>query len=482
MRSIFFDLETTGLNPCAQILNYSFITVDDNWEIESEHNGSIHISRLQLPNPYAILANRVDVESHQKEGNPSEAQAMLAIRKYIQEIVDTSREPVNLIGFNSNRFDVPFLRTSMIRNGVNPYFGQGIIYRDVLHAAQKLALSNPDFLDKIDTGRTDSDGNRKLSLRLAHLTDIFFGAVQLHESRDDVLLTIKLAKLLAEEFDIDIRTWSSYEVTKEKPGMVRLKEFPSFDAKHHRDDTDRFAQETLVCYESNKNYSLWISLERMKELQTKLAEDKDLEFGRAEVKDCVLWFNKRASSFYTTDESPTLSDEDSELVESAREIVSDWDIHLKNFWPPKNCDVECFIYDLSFDGMDAVGDAIQGGDLSYLKRLNEEHANTIYMRHFLNTTKNTDKPSVKKALEQYALYRYGSRMKVDKTDTESVFDENDPIMNDAFHESYNELMTVIEEKMKNGGADAQLMESLKKFYEESPMATEEVKAFHRIPF
>ena len=483
MKSIFFDLETTGLNPCAQILNYSFMTVNENWEITSEHNGSIHISRLQLPNPYAILANRVDVIDHQKQNYPKEPEAMVSIRQYIQKEIDTSRGPINLVGFNSNRFDVPFLRTSMIRNGVNPYFGQSIIYKDVLHAAQKLALSNPEFLDKVDTGEVNEDGSRKFSLRLAHLSKIFFGEKQLHESSDDVRLTIQLAKMLAEDYNLDIRTWDSFEAQEFcKPGTVLVKEFPAFDARHHRDDTDKFARETLICYEDGRNYTLWISLERMKDFRDKLEAEPDYEFGRDEIKNCVLWFNKRASSFYVAPDLPTLSDEDSELAKQAREIVKEWDIKLSNFWPPKNCDIEAFIYDLSFDGMDALADAIQGNDLKYLTRLDEEAANTLYERHFINNCKEISM-LVRDRLNKYALYRYGSRMKVDKTDTKSVFNEDDPIMNPAFHDSYNELVEIIEDKLNSKNPeDVKLMKSLKQFYEESPMSTDEVKAFNRIPF
>jgi len=492
MKSIFFDLETTDLNPCGQIINFSFMTVDENWNVESEHNGSIHISRLQLPNPYAILANRVNVVEHQRAGYSSEAEAMPGIRKYIQSVIDTSRESVNLIGFNSNRFDVPFLRTSMIRNGVNPYFGRSLIYKDVLHVAQKLALIDSNFLDMVATGEVTTEGNREFSLRLFHLSKIFFGETQIHESSDDVRLTIMLAQLFAEEYDLDIRIWDSYEASNFNSALI--KEFPAFDAKHHRDSTDKFARETLIHYQSDKKYSLWISLERLKELKNRQDELKE-ELGeklfldsidtitRDDVKNCVLWFNKNSSSFYVSSDIPLqyISEEDENLVKNAKSIVDDWDITVKNYWPNRNCDIECFIYNLSFNGMDALAEAIHDNDLGYLERLDEDYANILYKRHVMNSFSNPNHDSVKKALNGYALYRYGGRMKTSKIDTESVFDEG--IYNPSFHATYNELVDIIDGKLSTPGVtieDALLLESLKKFYDESPMSAGGVDKVHQI--
>ena len=68
MSYIFYDLETTDLNYCGQILNYAFVEVDEDWKEVSEFCGKVKISRTQLPNPYAILANRVNVLTH--DGDP----------------------------------------------------------------------------------------------------------------------------------------------------------------------------------------------------------------------------------------------------------------------------------------------------------------------------------------------------------------------------------------------------------------------------
>lgn len=49
VKAIFYDLETTDREFVGQILNYSFILVDEQLNVVRELNGDIRISRLQLP-------------------------------------------------------------------------------------------------------------------------------------------------------------------------------------------------------------------------------------------------------------------------------------------------------------------------------------------------------------------------------------------------------------------------------------------------
>ena len=147
MKSIFFDLETSDKNPIRQILNYSFILVDDDFSIVSELSGLIQLSRLQLPAPEAILANRIDVTQHQKLAIDTEREAMAKIQSFIEHCIElhAGNEKLPIIGYNSARFDIPYLRTSLIRNGINPYFSGKIIIRDLLFASRKLAASDVRF-------------------------------------------------------------------------------------------------------------------------------------------------------------------------------------------------------------------------------------------------------------------------------------------------------------------------------------------------
>ena len=123
MISIFFDLETSTTEPIGQILNYSFIATDDKFEIIDECSDSVKISPLELPVADAILANRIDVIEHQKHNYLNETLSMKKIFDFFTKMIEKNKgEKIVLIGYNSLKFDVPYLRTSMIRNGLSPYF------------------------------------------------------------------------------------------------------------------------------------------------------------------------------------------------------------------------------------------------------------------------------------------------------------------------------------------------------------------------
>ena len=97
MLTIFYDLETSDRNPVGQIINYSFILVDERYEVLDELSGLIRISRLQIPDPGAILANRTDVIEHQKLANDSEPVALGKIRDFIHAAIQRAQGAVALV-------------------------------------------------------------------------------------------------------------------------------------------------------------------------------------------------------------------------------------------------------------------------------------------------------------------------------------------------------------------------------------------------
>src|SRR5262245_53890936 len=141
MPAIFFDLETSDREFIGQILNFSFIVVDDDWNVIGDLSSTVKISRLELPSPGAILANRTDVLRHQAEAEFTEKEAAGEITAFINSIIEGANGPVPFIGFNSFKFDIPYLRTTLVRNGINPYFNGKVVYRDLLVAARKLSAT-----------------------------------------------------------------------------------------------------------------------------------------------------------------------------------------------------------------------------------------------------------------------------------------------------------------------------------------------------
>jgi len=233
MKSIFFDLETTDLNPCGQILNFSFIFVDEDFKIISECKGDIKITRLELPSVEAMLVTQTDILEHQKKSKYTELQAMNLIHDYIQRCIDSVGENVCLIGYNSYKFDIPFLRTSMIRNGVNPYF-KNIIYKDLFFIVQNLACKNKNFRQMLESELKEGD---KFTLRLEYILKVLKLNENLvaHNSSDDVKLTINLAKYINDVYKLDVRTYNTYEVGDcEKKYKIVDELYPNYDLKDKR--------------------------------------------------------------------------------------------------------------------------------------------------------------------------------------------------------------------------------------------------------
>ncbi|RMD84314.1 MAG: hypothetical protein D6808_07180, partial [Candidatus Dadabacteria bacterium] len=181
-RAVFYDLETSDKDPIGQILNYCFIETDLDFNVLSSVKGEVEISRLQLPRAKALLANKIDVLCHQEGNVESERDAMAKIHRFMVEV--SRRGAVSLIGYNSSKFDLSYLRTSLIRNGLNPYISN-LFYGDLLHLSQKLCVCRKDFPRK-ELCREDNP--KKLSLSLENLAKHFgiLTGAQAHESYEDV--------------------------------------------------------------------------------------------------------------------------------------------------------------------------------------------------------------------------------------------------------------------------------------------------------
>lgn len=438
MHSIFFDLETTDLNPIGQILNYAFLEVAEDWSIQSKLTGKIKISRLQLPNPKSILASQTDVILHNEQAEDPEHIALAKIQKYIQDIVEWKE--TRLIGFNSNKFDVPFLRTSMIRNGLNPYFGGSIKYGDVLHVVKRLLCDSEQFsnsLLKYESGKHIT----KLESVAKAFNLLSNDQKQKHESLEDAELTIKLAKFLAENFDIDVRSYSSYELNKKNADVVEV--FPFYDETGNK-VSEEYCKMALL--EQNKTQSLWINLKK---------------FEQGLDKQAVSWYNKNTSSFFV--KKVLTSDSDKRAAEIAKKSLSH--VNLQNFWPEKNCDIEQFIFMMPINGISGLYDAVWKNDLFLIKETQSKFASQLYLRFLANTL---DINQVEQQIKKYSLYRYGGKLKLDKSDFESEYKAE--VYNESFHPTYNELLSEIDNLSKDDN-NKYLMSQLKKFYDQSTISS-----------
>ncbi|MEY4667360.1 MAG: hypothetical protein RL518_59 [Pseudomonadota bacterium] len=447
MYAVFYDLETTTKNTVGQILNYSFILVDDALKPVGELSGLVKINRLQLPEPGAIIANRTDVLEHQKLATDTEPQAMKKIEQFLASCIQTAKGALAFVGYNSSRFDLNYLRTSFIRNGINPYFKGLLSTRDLLHAVHKAYLTNAEFREQV---REQCKGEKRLSLSLqtvSHALKLLEG-VQAHESREDVLLTIKLAAWLQERCDVDVRTYEAYEGaplhSTVRSGTVYEVEEPNYDLLE-----GGYSRRVPMCLlDENKRASLWVNLER---------------YGEEPSARSISWRQSMKHSFFTSGRAVTTP----ELQQLARKALAQFKkVTLSNFFEKSEADIEQDIYRLDFDAQDIYYRAIREGKKEILAATTNADAKKLWVRYQLaNAELNLSDPRSGDLLRQYATYRYGGKLQL----VRSIRDPKDP---DNYHPKLSDMMAELV-RLREGAvqerdeADVKLLDSLERFYRES---------------
>lgn len=429
--SIFFDLETTDLSPVGQILNCCFTVVDGDFKIKESLQRKIRISRLQLPRIGALLANRTVIEKHQESSDGTEAEIMREIYLFLS--AQTKNERIPMIGFNSSRFDVEYLRTSLIRNGFNPYFK--VINRDLLHVCRYLTCFDRKFREGISI---DSEGKLSLTLdSVARRAGLLKGS-QEHESSADVELTIELAKYLKDLFAVDVRTFEAYGGSKfhGRRGSIVRRIQPNYDAPKE----PKISHCALL--DNNHRYALWIDLERYIE-----AKDK-----KDDIKNCISFLKVEGGEFFIDNEEP-ISPAWREISSAALKELEK--ISLTNFFAQTTCDIEAFIYRIPPDEIDALHKVIWKGSKQKLKL---DDAKRIYGRFRLANLK-SESDYVLKNLPDYAEYRYGGGMLISRSDSEDVTKR-------VFHPTLKELLKELGEAKKSASSkeDMKIISSLERFY------------------
>lgn len=445
MHSIFYDLETSDKLPIGQIINFAFIHVDSEFNVLDKYCGLIRLSRLQLPSPEAILANRTDVREHQVLANLREREFARQIVEFIESAKQESGGQLALVGFNSNTFDIDYLRTTLIRNGISPYF-KNVLLRDLYHAAQWLSIFAPDF-PRRPSQAMEALGEFSLKLTLENLAQRLglLEGKQLHSSEDDVLLTIELAKVFRKKFDLDICSFSSYQAVPAHKGP-RASVYNYF--KPNRDLLSDCKAETcpMTLLDADYRSALWIDLER---------------YRKGSGQESIRWFNQQKSAFLTDNKAADFA-QYQELAERALKEFEN--ITLGNFFSETPCDIERHIYRLDFSQIELLHNIIWQG-----KNLKPDLVDTksILARYKLANYEigSGQDQALKEKLRLYALYRYGGKCLIEKHYKENSWEEGAA---PRFHETLAQSISKIDQKIASSGAeDLVLMQSLKQFYLES---------------
>lgn len=476
MRAIFYDLETSDAEPIAQILNYSFIAVDDSLSPLAECSGDIQLSRLQLPSPEAILKNRVDVIAHRARALPSEHEAMRSIAAFLQRMIDEAKGPVALVGFNSNKFDLLRVRTSFIRNGINPYFGGKLQYRDLLTVVRALYVRHPEFPRP---ERLNEEGVSTLSLSLEEVSRVLgiLEGTQSHHSREDVLLTIALAKALKERFALDVRHTPGFEAAqilssprwRKEPGLCLWRLQPEYELGHE----SRARRTPYAVLDADHRSCLMIDLER---------------YGAGEGESSIRWFNFSTGEFLFGGEAAQgeylrVGDGNVRLVDLAISARKEFaPLNLKNYFDKSTCDIEQDIYRIDFQGIEVLAKLIrEGGSLPRDKTENTTRVEgghpreksalndirVLLVRYRLRESKSLDAEG-QRVLASYGRYRYGGTMRLTKHEVPEEEGKHEP----RYHPSLRDMFKKINERLKGVEGppgplldeDRWLLESLKSYY------------------
>jgi hypothetical protein len=449
MHAVFYDLETSDKNAVGQIINYCFICVDEALQPIDEISGLVKLSRLQIPDAGAILANRTDVQRHQQEAKDYEPDAMHSIAGFIEQCIVRAQGAITLIGYNSARFDLGYLRTSLIRNGINPYFNQQLVPRDLLHSIHKAYLTSPRFRELVLTQR---GSEKKLSLSLqtvGHALGLLEG-VQAHESREDVVLTLKVAEWLRRECDLDPITFDGYEGlalhSTARSGTVYFQEQPEYALESGQ----TVSKTPVTLLDANNKAGLWIDLER---------------YAQKQSPECIMWRSAGKHPFFVARQAA----DDPELRRLARAAVTQFKgISLRNFFKPSSCDVEMDIYRLDFDNLDIYGRAVQTNDKKLLEKCTLPDAKILWARRMLaNPRASIGDPKTAETLRQYALYRYGGKMQLARTVTERG-EESEANFHATLSEMVQRLMQSREAAaVTRNTEDQQLLDSLERYIRSS---------------
>lgn len=188
---LFYDIETTGLNPCFdQILQFAAIRTDMAFNEIEHHEFFIRLNCDVVPSPMAVITHRIGV----KQTKNGELE-YIAIQK-IHRLLNT---PGTIsIGYNTLNFDDEFLRFSFYRNLLPPYthqYANNCSRIDIYPITVMYYLYKPEALEW-----PIIDG--KPSLKLENLNEANALATgRAHNAMVDVRTSLALTKKLARHPD-----------------------------------------------------------------------------------------------------------------------------------------------------------------------------------------------------------------------------------------------------------------------------------------
>jgi exodeoxyribonuclease-1 len=183
---LFYDLETSGLNPCFdQVYQFAAIRTDMDLNPIEEIEIEVRPTKDIIPSPMAMVTHQLSLA--ELATGISEADAIEKIHAILNKPGTIS------LGYNTLTFDDEFLRFNFHRHLLTPYthqFKDNCGRMDIYPMLVFYFLYRPDCLNWPEL-------NGKISLKLEHLSRLNqLAEGQAHHAMVDVRATLALAELL----------------------------------------------------------------------------------------------------------------------------------------------------------------------------------------------------------------------------------------------------------------------------------------------
>jgi exodeoxyribonuclease-1 len=221
---LFYDVETTGLNPAFdQILTFAGIRTDLYLNEISRELITIKLRRDIVPSPHAFITHCL---THDELcAGISEYEAAIKIHTLFNTPGTIS------LGYNSLGFDDDFLRFLFYRNLLDPYahqYANQCSRMDLLPVAALFRV----FCEGAMEWPILEDGSPSLKLDLLSQANGFVTSGRAHEAMNDVEAVIELAKIFSRQKDIWAYALAFFNKTKDAlriEGIKKECKIGSFD-------------------------------------------------------------------------------------------------------------------------------------------------------------------------------------------------------------------------------------------------------------
>lgn len=183
---LFYDLETSGLNPCFdQVMQFAAIRTDFNLNEIERYEWLVQLKPENIANPYAIITHGL---------SPKDCETGITEYKSTQQIHELLNVPGTLSGgYNTLGFDDTFLRFSFYRHLLTPYTHQ---FKNDCGRFDIYPLTILYYLYSDIEINWPTNGDGHISMKLENLnTANKLAKGNAHEAMCDVEATLALAKL-----------------------------------------------------------------------------------------------------------------------------------------------------------------------------------------------------------------------------------------------------------------------------------------------